>query len=282
MNEFKELIFFPGCTLTTTAKENYYSLFLVCKKLGFKLVELKDWNCCGTSSAHSLNPDLALDLALRNISLAEKINTLLVACPTCFIRLKYAHLLVKKDHKLRQRFKMLFKRDFPENLKIVPILEFIERHINTLKHKKVKDLNKLRFLPYYGCMLNYPPIFEKREKPVNTMESLLKELGGDPLFWGYKSLCCGTFLSIVKPEAVTKIINKIFLAAIDMGAECIVTACSMCHLNLELRCKTKQKIPIFHFSELIAIALGESIHINWFKRHLINPIPLLKQKGLIQ
>jgi heterodisulfide reductase subunit B len=32
-------------------------------------VELEDWNCCGSSSAHSVDYDLAFDLACRNLSL---------------------------------------------------------------------------------------------------------------------------------------------------------------------------------------------------------------------
>jgi heterodisulfide reductase subunit B len=60
-----------------------------------------------------------------------------------------------------------------------------------------------------------------------------------------------------------------------------VTACAMCQLNLEIRCTLKDKIPTLHFSEILALAFGAKGSKSWFKRHLVDPMPLLKSKGLI-
>ncbi|NTV31826.1 MAG: hypothetical protein HGA50_00865, partial [Deltaproteobacteria bacterium] len=65
-----DLSYFPGCSLATTAKESNESLMKVCEKLGLNLIELEDWNCCGSSSAHSMDKSLALSLPARNLSLA--------------------------------------------------------------------------------------------------------------------------------------------------------------------------------------------------------------------
>ncbi|WP_043807612.1 heterodisulfide reductase-related iron-sulfur binding cluster [Desulfatibacillum aliphaticivorans] len=54
----KRIPYFPGCSMATTAKENNQPLHAMCESLGYKLVELKDWNCCGSSSAHSLNLEM--------------------------------------------------------------------------------------------------------------------------------------------------------------------------------------------------------------------------------
>jgi len=67
----------------------------------------------------------------------------------------------------------------------------------------------------------------------------------------------------------------------EAGAECMVTACAMCHLNLEIRCTIKNPIPTLHFSELLSLALGEEDQKKWFPRHIVDPRPLLKKKGLI-
>jgi heterodisulfide reductase subunit B len=77
-------------------------------------------------------------------------------------------------------------------------------------------------------------------------------------------------------------VNKIVQGAMDVKADCIVTSCAMCHMNLEARSTIKEKLPIFHFSELLSLALdiGECDHKKWFSRHLINPIPLLKAKAI--
>jgi len=59
--------------------------------LDVDLVELMDCNCCGASSAHSLNHQISLSLAARNLALTEKAQRDLVApCALCFNRLKVA------------------------------------------------------------------------------------------------------------------------------------------------------------------------------------------------
>ncbi|MFH2099802.1 MAG: heterodisulfide reductase-related iron-sulfur binding cluster, partial [Pseudomonadota bacterium] len=84
----RKISYFPGCSLATSAKENNESLLALCRRLKVDLVELPDWNCCGSSSAHSVNRDLAFDLAARNLSLAPAGRPLLAACPNCLLRLQ--------------------------------------------------------------------------------------------------------------------------------------------------------------------------------------------------
>ena len=43
----------------------------------------------------------------------------------------------------------------------------------------------------------------------------------------------------------------------------------------------EQKVPIFHFTEIMALALGADDYQGWFKRHLVDPVPLLKEKQVI-
>ena len=52
------------------------------------------------------------------------------------------------------------------------------------------------------------------------------------------------------PEVTKPLVNKVMESAVVMGAECLVTSCAMCQLNLEMRCTLKEKLPIFHFSEI--------------------------------
>ena len=63
--------FFPGCSLEGSSREYNESLQAVAPLLDIELVEVPDWNCCGASAAHSLNPKLALALPARTLALAE-------------------------------------------------------------------------------------------------------------------------------------------------------------------------------------------------------------------
>ena len=69
-NYLIDLTYYPGCSLKTTSQENNASLIYLFEHLGYNLIELEDWNCCGSSSAHSIDTELAFDLASRNLSLA--------------------------------------------------------------------------------------------------------------------------------------------------------------------------------------------------------------------
>jgi len=99
----------------------------------------------------------------------------------------------------------------------------------------------------------------------------------EPVSWAYLSRCCDTFLSVVRPPIVNEIVN----GAKKVKADCMIPACAMCHMNLEVRCNLKERVPILHFSEILSLAMGEVKHNNWLARHLVDPRPMLKSKGLI-
>ena len=114
------------------------------------------------------------------------------------------------------------------------------------------------------------------------MEGILTSLGASPISWNLSSQCCGTFLAVTKPDITTEIVNHIMEEAIDASADCLVTACAMCHLNLEIRCSMKKPIPTMHFSELLSLAFGDNNYGGWFSKHLVDPRPLLKKKVLLR
>jgi heterodisulfide reductase subunit B2 len=124
-----DISYFPGCSLASTAKENNEALKRVFHHLGYNWIELDDWNCCGSSSGHSINPELGIELAARNLSLAPEGRPLLVACPSCFIRLRQAHLHIREDAALREQFENHWGRPFDPDLQIIHFFELLERQL---------------------------------------------------------------------------------------------------------------------------------------------------------
>ncbi|MBW1892521.1 MAG: hypothetical protein JRF40_07980 [Deltaproteobacteria bacterium] len=282
ISRLKEMTYFPGCSLATSAKENNQSLNKFCRQFDVNLIELEDWNCCGSSSAHSVNAGLALDLPTRNLFLAPPDRPLLAPCPSCFLRLKHAHLHLKQDEEAQYAYQKMFDRPFNPDLEIMNFFELLEiLNLAGVLKGFSRNLNELKFASYYGCMLARPPAMRHERNFFGLMENTLSSLGGTPVRWNHSSRCCGTFLSVSRPYIATRSVNEIVENAIDSGAECIITACAMCHLNLEIRCKLKQKIPVFHFSEILSLSVGINEHKGWFKRHLVDPGPLLRSKNLI-
>lgn len=277
-----DLSYFPGCSMVTSAKESNASLIQICQRLGLNLIELEDWNCCGSSSAHSIEPGLAFRLAARNLSLATPEKPLMIMCPGCLHRLKAVHKQVKDDPELRLRAEKACGRPINPDVQIIHFFEILEGFdFSRTKDIQLAQLDRVKFVPYYGCMLAHPPAFRKEKNYHQLIEKILTSLGAEALPWGFSAKCCGTFLAAARPDIATPLVNKIIAGAVRAGAECIVTACAMCQLNLEIRCSLKEKIPTLHFSEILALALGEKGYDGWFKRHLVDPRPLLRKKGLI-
>ena len=119
MNTKMILSYFPGCSLATSARENNESLQSFFRKFDIHLVELEDWNCCGSSSAHSVNSKLSFQLSCRNLSLAPENRPLLIACPGCYLRLKGAHIHLKNDPGLQREYKKNWGRPFDPDLRII-------------------------------------------------------------------------------------------------------------------------------------------------------------------
>lgn len=278
-----DLTYYPGCSLKTTSRENNASLIQLFRLLGYNLIELQDWNCCGSSSAHSIDTGLAFDLACRNLSLAPVDRPLLVACPSCLLRLRHAFLRLTNEAPARRHFENMWHKPFDSGLQIVHFFELLDQ-IDLLKHSKdgVARLAGLKFVPYYGCMLARPPLMRYEKNYYGLMEKILTTLGATAIRWSFSSRCCGTFLTVARPEIVRPMVNEIIQGAVNAHADCIVTACAMCHMNLEIRCSLKEKIPILHFSEIISLALGigKSHYRRWFSRHLVDPRPLLRALNL--
>ncbi len=280
MNSKMTLSYFPGCSLATSARENNESLQSFFRTFDIQLFELEDWNCCGSSSAHSVNSKLSFQLSCRNLSLVPENRAMLVACPGCYLRLKCTHIHLKNDVALQREYKSNWGRSFDHDLRIIHFFELLDLINHTEGFHDIGRLKHLRIAPYYGCMLAHPPEL-KDHNFYGLMENIITSLGGTSVKWPYAARCCGTFLTVARPDIVTQMVEQIVNGAIDTEAECIVTACAMCHLNLEVRSPKHNKIPIFHFSEILALALGLPTSKAWFSRHLIDPTPLLEKKGMI-
>ena len=274
--------YFPGCSLAVSGHENNLSMYKFCRLMGIDLVELSDWNCCGSSSAHSMDARVARRLPERNLALAPEGRPLMAACPSCMNRLKLTHKRLSENSRERAAYEEFWQREFDFDLEIIHFFEIFDRVDFQRRSKGLEDaLKQLRFAPYYGCMLAKPPALRREPRHYGLIEKSLSRLGADPVSWPYFSMCCGTYLSVAKPDVATEVVNRIIRGAMDSGAECLVTACAMCHLNLEIRCTLKNPIPTLHFSELLSMALGEDDHKRWFPRHIVDPVPLLKKRQLI-
>jgi heterodisulfide reductase subunit B len=274
--------YYPGCSLEGTASDYAASIAAVTSLLDVELAELEDWNCCGATAAHSLNHQLSFELPARNLALAQKAERdVVVPCALCFNRLKTA------EKERQQRDETL-----GDGVKIWDLLDFLaqESFLAILKKKVVRPLTGLKAVGYYGCLTSRPPAITDKADWENPkeMERLLQVLQAEPLDWSYKTDCCGAGLAMSRPDLIDTLVSRLYDRALAAGAECFVASCQMCQINLDLtQARISKKLnkdyylPVFYFTELIGLALGHPEVEGWLARHLVDPRPLLRDKGLM-
>ncbi len=284
-----ELSYYPGCSLHGTSVEYDESTRAVCSALDITLREIEDWSCCGATSAHSVGGDLSLALPARNLELAARDGRdVVVPCAACFNRLRAAQVAAGEG-KLPEG---VTTGDRAVDVRsLVDVLASPEM-LSRLAGKVVKSLEQLAAVPYYGCLLVRPQEITgaKDVEDPQDMDAVLRVLGLDLKKWSYKTQCCGGGLALSRADLVEKLVKKILVHARSCGAECIVTACPMCLMNLEARqfegirsgaIDRADFLPVLYFTELIGIALGMEWVPDWLGRHVMDPRPLLQSKGLL-
>lgn len=284
-----ELSYFPGCSLHGTSLEYDESTRAVCTALDIDLKEIEDWSCCGASSGHAIGGDLALALPARNLALASKSERdVVVPCAACYSRLRAAQVAAREG-KLPEGIEGI-----SPDIDVMNLVEIVARPamLSTLAGQVEKQLSELSAVAYYGCLLVRPGHVTGRSdlEDPQDMDAILKVLGVEVRKWNYKTVCCGGGLALGRADIVERLVKKILVEAKRSHADVIVTACPMCLTNLETRMfegtrsgaiAADDVIPVVYFTELIGIALGNASVDSWLAKHLVDPRPALRAKGLI-
>ena len=264
--------FFPGCSMEGTARDYRQSTQAVAKILGFQLPEIPDWICCGSTAAHSTDPLLADALPAKSLLAAANMpangseRKVAVGCAACFSRLKLANMHLAGDPSIRAKIADINGADYDGHVPVVHLLEILARDIGpkAIAAKVRHSLRGLKVVCYYGCLLSRPPqvAFDNVENPT-LMDQLVTACGGEALDWPHKTECCGASCSITETSVVHELGREILGMAKATGADCIVTACPLCQLNLDMRQKdieTKYNenygLPVLYFTQLLGLALG--------------------------
>jgi len=286
--------YFPGCSLHATAEEYDRSSRAICDKLGIELKEIEDWLCCGATPAHITNHLLSLTLPLSSCVWAEKEKLdVMTCCAACFSRLKLANHQVRGDEKLLAEVNEVLEEDYKAEIEVLHLLEVITQKLDAEKLKKaiVKPLAGLKVACYYGCLLTRLPEeirLDSKEDPM-MMDKLAETIGAEPVDWAYKTECCGASLAVIQEKTVLRLANDILSIAEDNKADCVMVACPLCQSNLDLtqgavnkKFKKKFNIPVFYFTQLLGLAMGIDQEKLGLSKLIVNPVPLLAEKGFIE
>ncbi len=281
-----EYSYYPGCSAHSTGLELGLSTEATFHHLGLRLAELPDWNCCGATSAHSLNHTLSLALPARNLALAQEAGRdLVIPCAACYNRMRSADYAMRQDEKVRAEIEAAANMKYSGTVAIRPLLAVVVEDVGLteLRRHTVRPLTGLKVVSYYGCLLVRPPAVVQFDNPDDpqVMPSIVRALGADVLPWSHATDCCGGGVSLTRADIVANLVGKLADRAREAGAQAFVSACPLCQMNLEMRQRGKDKLPSFYFTELMGMAFGLADTNKWWGKHLIDPRPLLRSLGLI-
>ena len=294
--------YFPGCTLKTTARNFEVSAIASANALGIEMVELPRWNCCGTVFSLSADDLIHHVASVRNFIRVQEMNKqglvnddhrLVTLCSMCFNTLKRSNLRVKSNAEDMKKINDLMYReeDYQGNVEVVHFIELI-REIGFGKVKRAvrRSLAGLRVAPYYGCMILRPKevSIDDPEAP-KVLDETVAALGAEVVSTPYNKVCCGSYQTVQDKYTVAELAYDILSHAQKAGADAVATTCPLCAFNLDNRQREVlakhpefKKMPVFYFTQLMAIAFDLDKKFYGFEQNYVDPKPLLKAKNLLK
>jgi heterodisulfide reductase subunit B len=283
--------FFPGCSLESTAWDFAQSTRAVCAALDIELEDIPDWVCCGSTPAHASNASLALALPAMNLQKARRQGLpLMTACASCYARLRTANYKIRDDDAARQRVERITGAPYDGRVEVRHVLDVLVNDLGlaAIRARVRRPLEGLRVASYYGCLLARPPeivAFDDPEHPT-CLDDLVVTAGAESVTWPYKTECCGASLAMTESGVVSRLGHRLLSMARQAGAECIVVACPLCQMNLDLRQPDAAKAhgplpqtPVLYFTQLLGLALGLSAKELGLRALSISADALLGDRG---
>ncbi len=273
--------YYPGCALHGSSNDYGQSVRACLDALGVALRELDDWICCGATAAHALNHTLAVALPARNLAIAQRdgLPNLLAPCPMCSMELLKAESVLAASDEARRAMSEIVELPLGGEVRVLNLIQVLQQiGLETIKSKAVRPLSEFHPACYYGCLLTRPPEtlrFDDCEHPT-SMETLLGGLGAQPVEWNYRTECCGAGMTMADEDVVLELSHKILSNAQEHGADCVVVACPMCHVNLDMkqpdiegRYGCRHDLPVYYLSDLVGLAVGLKERELGIDRHFI-------------
>ena len=262
---------FLGCTIPARQPNYELSARKTLEKLGVELLDLENFTCCCPPPIQSINLESAQAIAAYNICLAEEAGLNIVAlCNGCFESLAMANAALKNDKDLKAKVNQVLAKvgkEFKGTIEVKHFLQLLmdEVGLEKIKENVVKPLSNLKVAPFYGCHSIRPSKLLKLDDPERPQifENLLEAIGAESVEYRNKLKCCGGLLKGISDETALTLAREKLVNTTKAGADCISTLCPFCFVALDigqLQVKTKfnevYDMPILHYSELIALALG--------------------------
>jgi succinate dehydrogenase / fumarate reductase, cytochrome b subunit len=270
-----KLAYWPGCVSRGFTPELHGSMALVAERLEIELVALDRANCCGAGVIAEHNQELADTLNARTFALAQQTGLAMMnICSTCQGAMSECQQRLDADSAYRAHINEALAG---EDLSYVRGKEgwtnknflwvLVEDYgLDRLKERVRRPLAGLRVGPFYGCYVLRPKHrlgYEEHPDRDLYLDWVIEALGGEVVAYDGARRCCGFPVITMNRETSLRQAGTHIGDAIDANADCLVTPCPLCHLNLDLQQPEAAKIvgrelglAVLHLPQLVGLALG--------------------------
>jgi len=286
-----KVAYWPGCVSRGFTPELHGSMAKVAPLLDIELVELDRAACCGAGVLAEHNQELADTLNARTFALAQQeiadgADLMMNICSTCQGAQSECQERLDANSEYREHVNETLAAESLRYEKGIVNKHFLwlmveEIGLDAIKAKVERPLTDLRVGPFYGCYIVRPTtrLGIDRDHPRDTyLHQLIVALGGTVVDYAGQYKCCGFPIITMNKEASLKQAGRHLGDAVDAEADCLVTPCPLCHLNLDLQQPVAERVvgrelnmPVLHLSQLVGLAFGLEPKELGFGKHVVKP-----------
>jgi succinate dehydrogenase / fumarate reductase cytochrome b subunit len=287
-----KVAYWPGCVSRGFTPELHGSMAMVAPLLDIELVELNRGNCCGAGVIAEHNQELADTLNARTFALAQQTDGVMMMniCSTCQGSQSECQQRLDANSEYRNRINDTLRSDGLRYEKGVVNKNFLwvlveDIGLDQLKTMVKRPLQDLKVGPFYGCYIVRPRdrLGIGSDAPRDRyLQQLIEALGGTVIDYAGAYKCCGFPIITMNKDASLKQAGTHLGDALDADADCLVTPCPLCHLNLDLQQPLAERVvgrdlglPVLHLPQLVGLALGLDPKELGMARHVVKPTAVI-------
>jgi succinate dehydrogenase / fumarate reductase cytochrome b subunit len=270
--------------------ELHGSMAKVAPLLDIELVELDRACCTGAGVIAEHNQELADTLNARTFALAQRVDgaeLMMNICSTCQGAQSECQERLDANADYRAHVNETLASEGLSYEQGITNKNFLwllveEIGLDELRSRVRRPLTDLKVGPFYGCYIVRPVDrlgIDAVEQPRDTyLAQVIEALGGTVIEYAGSHKCCGFPIITMNKDASLKQAGRHLGDAVDANADCLVTPCPLCHLNLDLQQPLAERtvgrelnMPVLHLPQLVGLALGLEPKELGFQRHIVKP-----------
>ncbi|MEA2247904.1 MAG: succinate dehydrogenase / fumarate reductase, cytochrome b subunit [Solirubrobacteraceae bacterium] len=288
-----KVAYWPGCVSRGFTPELHGSMAKIAPLLDLELVELDRGACCGAGVIAEHNQELADSLNARTFALAQQVDgaeLMMNICSTCQGAQTECQERLDANSDYREHVNghladegLRYEKGLTNKNLLWLLVE--DMGLDELRSRVKRPLTDLRVGPFYGCYIVRPTdrLGIDRTHPRDTyLHLVIEALGGTVIEYAGQYKCCGFPIITMNKEASLKQAGRHLGDAVDANADCLVTPCPLCHLNLDLQQPLAERtvgrelnMPVLHLPQLVGLALGLDPKALGMQRHVVKPATVI-------